>query len=292
MGPIAVARHLAAVPPGATCTCGRAATRRFTPCPAHRSDRRASCSFRTGTCRSWAGAGMTEATKYAILNANYIASRLRPYYPVLYTNARGAAPTSDLRPARLPRPRASRRRRGQAAHGLWVPRADGVLPGAGHARCGADRERTARRDWNRFCDAMIAIRQEIQDVVDGKADSKDNVLKNAPHTMAVASGDTWPHPYTSRPAGGLPAPVRQAEQVLAERGTDRQSLRRPPSGLCMPPDGGLRPGGASGLAPAGDGSGLAAVRVEQQSGGRPRAAAADHPVVDADNRPRSPSTCS
>jgi glycine dehydrogenase len=60
-------------------------------------------------------------------------------------------------------------------------------------------------ELDRFCDAMIAIRQEIQDVGDGKSDPRDNVLKNAPHTMAVASSDTWTHPY-SRQQAVIPLP--------------------------------------------------------------------------------------
>jgi glycine dehydrogenase len=55
-------------------------------------------------------------------------------------------------------------------------------------------------ELDRFCDAMIAIRQEIRDVVEGRADAKDNVLKHAPHTMAVASSDSWTHPYTRQQA--------------------------------------------------------------------------------------------
>ena len=94
-------------------------------------------------------------------------------------------------------------------------------------------------ELDRFCDAMIAIRQEIQDVVDGKADPKDNVLKNAPHTVAVATGDTWTHPY-SREQAVFPLPFVQAEQVLAERGADRQPVRRPPPGVRVPADGGVR----------------------------------------------------
>src|SRR3989454_11379152 len=57
-------------------------------------------------------------------------------------------------------------------------------------------ESESQEELDRFCDAMIAIRQEIQSVVDGKADPRDNVLKNAPHTAAAIAADDWTYPYT------------------------------------------------------------------------------------------------
>ena len=55
-------------------------------------------------------------------------------------------------------------------------------------------------ELDRFCDALISIRQEIEDVVSGPADAKDNVLKNAPHTAAVVTADSWSHPYSRETA--------------------------------------------------------------------------------------------
>jgi glycine dehydrogenase len=70
-------------------------------------------------------------------------------------------------------------------------------------------ESEAKAELDRFCDAMIAIRREIQDVIDGKADRANNVLKNAPHTAETVAGDDWPHPY-SREQAAFPLPfVRQ-----------------------------------------------------------------------------------
>jgi glycine dehydrogenase len=72
-------------------------------------------------------------------------------------------------------------------------------------------ESEAKAELDRFCDAMIAIRAEIQAVIDGKADPADNVLKNAPHTAAAVSADEWPHPYT-REQAAYPLPfVRQSK---------------------------------------------------------------------------------
>ena len=82
---------------------------------------------------------------------------------------------------------------------------------------------------------MIAIRGEIQEVIDGKADPKDNVLKNAPHTAGAVAGDDWTHPY-SREQAAFPLPFVRAQQVLAERRTHRQPVRRPQPDVLLPAD--------------------------------------------------------
>jgi glycine dehydrogenase len=66
-------------------------------------------------------------------------------------------------------------------------------------------ESESKEELDRFCDALIAIRQEIEEVVTGKADPKDNVLKNAPHPATVVAGDEWTHPY-SREKAAFPLP--------------------------------------------------------------------------------------
>jgi glycine dehydrogenase len=72
-------------------------------------------------------------------------------------------------------------------------------------------ESESKQELDRFCDAMIAIRAEIQAVIDGKLDGKDNVLKNAPHTAAAVAADRWTHPY-SREQAAFPLPfVRQSK---------------------------------------------------------------------------------
>jgi glycine dehydrogenase len=72
-------------------------------------------------------------------------------------------------------------------------------------------ESESKDELDRFCDAMIAIRAEIQDVIDGKADRQNNVLKNAPHTAAAVSADEWPHPY-SRHQAAYPLPFVRAKK--------------------------------------------------------------------------------
>jgi len=157
------------------------------------------------------GEGMTEATKYAILNANYIKSRLEPYYPVLYTNARGRCAHEmifDLRGFK-----AAGIEEGDVAkrlmdYGFHAPTVSFPVPGTLMVE---PTESEPTDELDRFCEAMIAIRQEIQDVIDGRSDPKDNVLKNAPHTMAVAAGDAWTHPYT-REQAVFPLPFVKANK--------------------------------------------------------------------------------
>jgi glycine dehydrogenase len=199
MGPIAVARHLAPYLPGHVHvrTGGAKAIHAVAGAPFGSAS---ILLISYGYVSLLGGAGMTEATKFAILNANYIAARLKAYYPVLYTNARGRCAHEmifDLRGFK-----AAGIEEGDVAkrlmdYGFHAPTVSFPVPGTLMVE---PTESEPLDELDRFCDAMIAIRREIQDVVDGRADPKDNVLKNAPHTMAVASGDTWTHPYTRQQA--------------------------------------------------------------------------------------------
>ena len=72
-------------------------------------------------------------------------------------------------------------------------------------------ESEPKEELDRFCDALVAIRKEIQAVIDGKADAKDNVLKNAPHTAAMVTASEWTHPY-SREQAAFPLPFVRANK--------------------------------------------------------------------------------
>ena len=85
-------------------------------------------------------------------------------------------------------------------------------------------------ELDRFCDAMIAIRQEIREIEEGKADREDNLLTNAPHTLQQVIADDWNRPYPRERAAFPSAAVREAQGV-ADGGTDRRRLRRPEPGL-------------------------------------------------------------
>ncbi len=188
-----------------TSACAPGAGRRSTPSPARRGAAASILLISYAYVSLLGGAGMTDATKYAILNANYIKARLGPYYPVLYTNARGRVrPRDDLRPARLQGGGRRGRRRGQAADGLRLPRADGLVPGAGHAHGRADRERTAGR-------TRSVLRRDDRDPPgdpgrrrrQGRSEGQ-RAEERAAHGGG-RDGDAWTHPY-SREQAVFPLP--------------------------------------------------------------------------------------
>ena len=204
MGPIAVAEHLAPFLPGHVLvpTGGAKGIHAVSGAPFGSAD---ILVISYAYVSLLGGEGLTAATKYAILNANYIKSRLEAHYPVLYTNARGRCAHEmifDLRAFK-----AAGIEEGDVAkrlmdYGFHAPTVSFPVPGTLMVE---PTESEPLDELDRFCRAMIAIRAEIQDVIDGKSDPKDNVLKNAPHTMAVAAADAWTHPY-SRTQAVFPLP--------------------------------------------------------------------------------------
>ena len=161
---------------------------------------------------SWAyiallgAAGLRRATETAILNANYMARRLSAHYDVLYTGAHGRVAHEfilDLRPLK--------QRTGFTEidvakrlmdYGFHAPTVS--FPVAGTLMI-EPTESESKAELDRFCEALIAIRAEIQEVELGLADAGANVLKNAPHTAAFVTADTWTMPY-SREKAAFPAP--------------------------------------------------------------------------------------
>src|SRR5947207_7322669 len=153
---------------------------------------------------------MSDATRYAILNANYNKARLERLFPVLYTLRNGRVAHEmifDLRPLK----QASGVEEGDVArrlmdYGFHAPTVSFPVPGTLMVE---PTESESKDELDRFCNAMIAIRREIQDVIDGRSDRRDNVLKHAPHTAAAIAADAWTHPY-SREQAAFPLPfVRQ-----------------------------------------------------------------------------------
>jgi len=164
-----------------------------------------------GYIRMLGGDGVTEATKYAILNANYIKSRLERHYDVLYTRANGRVAHEmifDLRKFKAAGVEEGDVAKRLMDYGFHAPTVSFPVPGTLMIE---PTESEDKAELDRFCDALIAIRQEIEDVVTGKADAKDNVLKNAPHTAAVVTADTWAHPY-SREQAAYPLPWVKANK--------------------------------------------------------------------------------
>ncbi len=156
---------------------------------------------------SWAyiammgGPGLRRATQVAILNANYIARRLTPHYPVLYTGKNGMVAHEciiDLRPIKescgVTVDDVAKR---LVDYGFHAPTMSFPVPDTLMIE---PTESEAKREIDRFCDAMIQIRQEIAEVESGAADATDNLLHNAPHTHHLLLEDDWTRPYTKQQA--------------------------------------------------------------------------------------------
>ncbi len=172
-------------------------------------------------------AGLTAATEVAILNANYVAHRLAPHYPVLYTGPRGLVAHEcilDLRPLKdasgIGVEDVAKR---LIDYGFHAPTMS--FPVAGTLMV-EPTESESKFELDRFCDAMIAIREEIRGVEDGRLDRTDNPLRNAPHTAAAVTSETWDHGY-SREMAAYPlqslrhmrywSPVGRADNVYGDR---------------------------------------------------------------------------
>jgi glycine dehydrogenase len=211
MGPIGVAAHLAPYLPGHPLvkTGGAKAIHALSAAPwGSASILLISYAY----MKMLGGDGMTDATRYAILNANYLKSRLEPHFPVLYTRANGRVAHEmifDLRPLKqasgVDELDVAKRLMDYGFHAPTVS-----FPVAGTIMV-EPTESEAKDELDRFCEAMIAIRGEIQAVVDGKADPKDNVLKNSPHTAGEIASEDWSHPYT-REQAAFPLPFVRANK--------------------------------------------------------------------------------
>ncbi|KAJ1947556.1 glycine decarboxylase subunit P [Kickxella alabastrina] len=152
------------------------------------------------------GRGMTEVSKTAILNANYMANRLRDHYSILFTNEHGMCAHEfilDTRPfgktAGIQAIDVAKRLQDYGFHPptmSWpVPNTIMVEP----------TESESKEELDRFCDAMIAIREEIREIEEGKQPVGDNVLSHAPHTIATVSAEEWTRSY-SRQKAAYPLP--------------------------------------------------------------------------------------
>jgi glycine dehydrogenase len=164
-----------------------------------------------GYIRMLGGQGVTDATKYAILNANYIKSRLEKHYDVLYTRQGGRVAHEmifDLRKFKAKGVEEGDVAKRLMDYGFHAPTVSFPVPGTLMVE---PTESEPKEELDRFCDALIAIRREIEEVVTGKTDPKDNVLKNAPHTAATVSADEWTHPY-SREKAAFPLPWVKANK--------------------------------------------------------------------------------
>ncbi len=204
MGPIGVAAHLA----------------KYLPAKAVVEERRAESVGPVSAAPwgsasilliSWAyiqmmgGAGLTEATKVAILNANYIAHRLGKHFPVVYQGKRGRVAHECILDVRQFKKSAGIEVDDVAKrlmdYGFHAPTMSFPIAGTLMVE---PTESESLGEIDRFCDAMIAIREEIAKVEESAWPREDNPLKNAPHTMEACTATEWTHPYT-REVAAFPA---------------------------------------------------------------------------------------
>lgn len=145
--------------------------------------------------------GLTQATRMAILNSNYLKDRLKDHYPVLYTGKNGRTAHEfiiDLRPfkqlAGIDSADVAKR---LMDYGFHAPTMSFPVPGTLMIE---PTESESKEELDRFCEAMISIREEIREVEEEKADAKDNVLKHAPHTQRVVLAEDWDFAYSREKA--------------------------------------------------------------------------------------------
>ena len=168
------------------------------------------------------GDGLTDATKTAILNANYIKARLENHYPVLYAGANGRCAHEmilDCRSFKSVGIEVGDIAKRLMDYGFHAPTVS--FPVAGTLMV-EPTESESQAELDRFCDALIAIRAEIAAVEAGEVDQKENVLKHAPHTAEVVSADVWDRPY-SRQTAAYPLPYVKAHKFWPAIGRVNES---------------------------------------------------------------------
>ncbi len=171
--------------------------------------------------------GLRAATETAILAANYVAARLRPHYPILYTGESGYVAHECILDCRHFQNEAGITVEDIAKrlqdYGMHAPTMSWPVPGTLMVE---PTESEPLAELDRFCEAMIAIRAEIAAIAEGRADRSDNVLRNAPHTAEELVAEAWPHPYSRReavyPAGVVAGtkywpPVKRVDNAFGDR---------------------------------------------------------------------------
>ena len=203
MGPIGVASHLASHLPGHV----------FSPGPHHAVGAVSAAPYGSASIlviswmyiRMMGADGLTDATKVAILHANYVAKRLEKFFPVLYRGNAGLVAHEcivDLRAWKKSGIEVEDAAKRLMDYGYHAPTMSFPVPGTFMIE---PTESESKAELDRFCNAMISIHGEMQAVVNGESDKSNNPLKHAPHTAKVVCGDTWDHPY-SRETAAFPAP--------------------------------------------------------------------------------------
>ncbi len=211
MGPICVAEHLAPFLPGHPLV--KAGGEQAIPAVSAAPFGSASIlTISWAYIRLMGGRELRRATEMAILNANYIKARIEKHYPILYVGENGTVAHELIADCRGFKASAGVEVEDIAKrlmdYGFHAPTVS--FPVAGTLMI-EPTESEPKAEIDRFCDALIAIREEIRAIEEGRADKADNVLKMAPHTAEEVGADTWSHPY-SREAAAYPLPWVRANK--------------------------------------------------------------------------------
>jgi len=195
MGPICVAKHLAPFLPGNPFirTGGTAA---ISPISAAPFGSASILPISYAYIAMMGEEGLSKATKVAILNTNYIKKRLEVDYPILYTGSKGRAAHEmilDCRGFKDCGIEVADIAKRLMDYGFHAPTVS--FPVAGTLMV-EPTESESKAELDRFCDAMISIRQEIREIEEGRSDQSSNLLKNAPHTASSIMTDDWGYPYS------------------------------------------------------------------------------------------------
>ncbi|HEX3818269.1 MAG TPA: aminomethyl-transferring glycine dehydrogenase [Chthoniobacterales bacterium] len=204
MGPIGVASHLAKFLPGLPSLNSQPSTLNSGPVSQAPYGSASILTISWMYIRMMGPAGLTKATEAAIVNANYIAKRLDPHFPVLFKGKRGLVAHEcilDLRSCKSAGIEVEDVAKRLMDYGFHAPTVSWPVPGTMMIE---PTESESKDELDRFCEAMIAIKAEIDAIGNGGADQKNNLLKNAPHTAAHVTADIWDHPY-SREQAAYPA---------------------------------------------------------------------------------------
>jgi glycine dehydrogenase len=211
VGPISVAPHLAPFLPGhpVVGTGGAQGIRAVSAAPWGSAS---ILPISYGYMKMLGGPGLTNATKFAILNANYLKALLEKDYKILYSGENGRVAHEfivDLRPFKDAHIEAIDIAKRLMDYGFHAPTV--AFPVAGTLMI-EPTESESKAELDRFASALLEIRKEIQEILDGTMDAEDNPIKNAPHTAGEALNEVWEHPYT-RARAVFPLPYVRDQKV-------------------------------------------------------------------------------
>lgn len=212
MGPIGVAKHLVPFLPGHAVVDMGGGNQSMSAVSAAPWGSASILLISYAYIRMMGTEGLENATKYAILNANYIKARLEQHYPILFVGSKGRCAHEMILDTRIFKGATGVEAEDIAKrlmdYGFHAPTMS--FPVAGTIMI-EPTESEPKSELDRFCDAMISIRNEIAAIENGSADKTDNVLKNAPHTASMVTADSWTHVY-SRSEAAYPLPYVRANK--------------------------------------------------------------------------------